>query len=76
MTINKTAAPSSKDTSGKVKLDGQAGVARGLPGMGEGLGLDAAMQGLQVGGGGSGDGENYFGVAAVADERPLAASTP
>src|ERR1700743_407258 len=36
--------------------------------MGEGLGLDAAMQGLQVGGGGSGDGENYLGVAAVADD--------
>ena len=43
---------------GKVKLDRQGRIARGLPGVGKCLGFDAVMQGLDVGRRGRDDGEN------------------
>jgi tetratricopeptide (TPR) repeat protein len=55
----------------QVKLDGQGRPARGSPGVGKGLVLDAVMQDPQVGRRRRDDGEDYLGVTAAADDPPL-----
>src|SRR6185437_6878111 len=52
----------------EVELNGQAGVADGVPDVAKGFGFDALVEGAQVGGLAGGDGDDDFGGGGVSDD--------
>ena len=49
-------------------MEGQAGVADGVPDVAEGFGFDALVEGVQVGGLAGGDGDDDLGGGGVTDD--------